>query len=126
MSTPPTEPTQEAGDGLLGRLARYVSAAPDDEHVAACLAEASGLVAAELGAEEVDGVEVTANTFLPVPAAVRDRAVLEVAADLFYRRQTRLGVTGFADSDLNPLRVTRDPLAGARPILAPYMAGGFA
>lgn len=61
-----------------------------------------------------------------VPDEVISRAVLEVGADLFHRRSTRNGVAGFADADLNPYRISRDPLAGARPILAPWLGGGFA
>lgn len=96
-------------------LARYVSAAlPADQP----FIDKSWAAAVLLVDKTIDGK--------PVPGDARHRACLEVGADLFFRRQTRNGVAGFADADLNPYRVSRDPLAGGRPILAPWLGGGFA
>lgn len=113
-----TEPQPEE-DTLLQRVASFVeaptSSATAMELVSACLGEARGLVTVGVG-----------TTWTDPPTEVLDRAIIEVAADLYHRRATRLGVAGFADNDLNPVRITRDPMASARPILAPYLAGGFA
>lgn len=116
MSTTPDD-TQQGDDAkraaLLGRAANYVDATQTHPNLVASVDEAIALVAHHIAQATV-------------PEVVRDRAVIEVAADLFHRQQTRLGVVGFADNDLNPMRVTRDPMAAARPILAPYLPGGFA
>lgn len=63
-----------------------------------------------------------------IPPSVLDRAYLEVAAELFHRKSTRNGVAQFATADtMAPIRINRDPLSPARPILAPYLLrGGFA
>lgn len=96
-------------------LMAYVKAAPADaEFVGTCERRAAELVARRIGLSVV------------VPLDVRELAVWEVAADLFHRRSTRLGVSGFADNDLNPIRITRDPMDAAEPILRPYLPAGFA
>lgn len=54
----------------------------------------------------------------PVAEALRDRAVLEVAADLFHRRNAPNGITNQFDiADGQPLRISRDPMAPAYKIL---------
>lgn len=116
--TIPAEPTPEGSQtALRERLADYVKATATDEHVDSSLTEAAALVDEKLA---------KGNTHRAVPDPVRDRAVIEVAADLFYRRQTRMGVSGFADNDLNPMRISRDPMKACEGILAPYLLGGFA
>jgi hypothetical protein len=55
------------------------------------------------------------------------RAILECGSELFYRRNAPSGITQFATPDgQSAVRVARDPMVGAYPILAPYMAAGFA
>jgi hypothetical protein len=61
-----------------------------------------------------------------VPDVVIDRAVLVVAAEMFQQRSAPNGVTQFADMDGVGIRVARDPMLGAYPILRPYVGGGFA
>lgn len=112
MTTPTPAPD------LIERVSLFVKApatAPAVAFVEACTKEAQGLVTV-----------AASGTWTDIPASVLDRAIIEVAADLYHRQSTRLGVSGFADNDLNPVRITRDPMAAARPILAPYLAGGFA
>lgn len=93
-------------------LARFVGAPASDPYVAECAAEAADLVAAHVGARAS-----------AVPARVMARAVLEVGADLYHRRSARNGIAGFEDTDMAPapVRINRDPLVPARPILAPWM-----
>ena len=89
-------------------LARFVGAPASDPYVAECAA----LVAAHVG-----------DRASAVPARVMARAVLEVGADLYHRRSARNGIAAFEESDIAPapVRINRDPLVPARPILAPWM-----
>ena len=58
-----------------------------------------------------------------VPDDVRERAVLEVAAELYHRRSAPNGIKNFADGfdGTAAIRVARDALVAARPLLAPYL-----
>ena len=123
MTVTPPEPLPE--DPLRERLAAFVKAPDtDDPFLQDCTNEARALVTE--AADATGGRRRQGTEYLALPGDVFDRAVLEVAADLYHRRQTRLGVAGFADTDLNPIRIPRDPLAAARGFLAPYLKGGFA
>lgn len=104
-------------------LAAYVSAtSPADPYVVECEAQAEAIVAEALRPATPGGPE------RPVPPTLRARAVLEVGAELYARRGLRNGVATFgsADGDLQPVRVSRDPMHLARSILAPYIGGPFA
>ncbi|MGJ9424732.1 hypothetical protein ACHABX_02675 [Nesterenkonia halotolerans] len=101
---------------LVTKLAEYVQADPSGEqaYLASCTAEAQAMVSQHTG---------TAT----VPDPIKARAVLEVAADLYYRRKTRNGVADFADLEgAAPIRVARDPMTAAYPLLRPYVGLGFA
>ena len=71
-----------------------------------CLAEAMALVDKYVGE-------------VPIPTPVRDRAYIEVGADLFHRRNAPHGISNQFDihEGGNPLRIQRDPMAPAYPIL---------
>lgn len=92
------------------RLAHFVGATLGDTYVSSCATEAKALVSHLVGEKEV-------------PAEVLERAVIEVGADLYHRRSARNGIAGFEDSDMgaSPIRISRDPLAAARPILQPFL-----
>ncbi|EQM78207.1 hypothetical protein L687_16910 [Microbacterium maritypicum MF109] len=62
----------------------------------------------------------------PVPVEVLERAYIEVGADLFYRKSAPQGVSQFTAVDGSAIRLRRDPLDAVRPMLAPYLPGGFA
>ena len=97
-------------------LAAYVGAAnvpADQAFVASCLEEGTALVAARVGAQVI-------------PDAIRARAIKEVAADLYHRRRVRNGIANFNGPDLQPMRITRDPMKAAEDILNPYLAPGIA
>lgn len=97
-------------------LQHYVRAADGDlDFVTDCYDEATALVDKHV-AGVPDG---------DVPDVVLSRAVLEVGAELFHRRATKNGVAQFATGDGQPVRVARDPMVAARPILAPYVALGI-
>lgn len=95
-------------------LAAYVTGSATDPFIAACCTQAGELVAAYVG----DAV---------IPAAVADRAALEVAAELFHRRQAPGGITQFATPDGgSAVRMARDPMVAAYPLLNRYLGLGLA
>lgn len=99
---------------LAARLAAFVGSPPTD-FVGECAAAAARLVGDYIAGREV-------------PGEVRDRAVIEVGADLYHRRSARNGVAGFEDTDIAPapVRINRDPLVPAYPLLARYLGWGIA
>ncbi|AMB58242.1 hypothetical protein [Microterricola viridarii] len=106
------EPTPAATD-----IAWYVDAiGKDAEFASTSQAEATELVSNFMGG--------ASNPF-GVPAVIVARAVLEVGADLFYRKTTRNGVVGFGDMEAQPFRLNRDPMAAAYPLLRPYLVIGL-
>ncbi|QTX04115.1 hypothetical protein [Agromyces archimandritae] len=104
---------------LVARLTVYVKAgathvdAADEAFISECLSEAEALVAALVGTTEV-------------PAAVLDRARIEVGSELYNRRAAPNGISQFAAADGSAIRVARDPMVAAYPILAPFLPVGFA
>lgn len=61
-----------------------------------------------------------------VPAKVKARAYLEVGAELWHRKNTKNAVAQFAIPDAEPIRIARDPMVAAYPLLRRYLPGGFA
>ncbi len=98
------------GADLTARLAAYVGDVPVDQYLTNCLTEGRALVDSQVGSATV-------------PDDVRDRAVLEVAAELYHRRSAPNGIKNFADGfdGTAAIRVARDALVAARPLLAPYL-----
>lgn len=96
-------------------LRAYVNTSEvDDAFLASTLAEAQALVGAYVGTAEV-------------PEPIVDRAVLEVGSELFHRRQAPNGVAQFAgDLGAAPIRIARDPMVGAYPLLGRYVGPGLA
>lgn len=56
-----------------------------------------------------------------VPATIREQAVLIVASELFHRRSAPNGVAQFASMDGSPVRIAKDPMNAAYPILLPFV-----
>jgi len=103
-------------EGLVEALTEYVNADETEESVdfvTACAGEASTLVANYVGSATV-------------PGSILHRAVLEVGADLFHRRSSRNGVVGFEGGDILPVRIARDPMLSAYPILRQFIPIGIA
>lgn len=99
-------------------LRAYVnsSQADDEAFLTACWTEARELVWGYVGVHEDR-----------VPTSVMDRAILEVGAELFHRKQAPGGITQFATIDgPSPVRMARDPMLGAYPLLNRWLPGGFA
>lgn len=103
-------------DPLLDRLETNVQAVTDTEK-AACM---DSLATARVMVDRV-----IASWDAQVPDEPRDQAVIEVASDLYFRRTARNGVMSVTDSELQPFRINRDPLASARPILRPWLPAGM-
>lgn len=104
-----------SGSDLPGidALASYVGASEEDSaFVEQCWDEAYALVSAYVG-----GIDI--------PQAIGDRAVLETASELFHRRNAPQGIAQFAAFDGSPVRVARDPMVGAYPILRTVMVTGL-
>jgi hypothetical protein len=99
-------------------LESYVGAdTSDSAYVEQCWGEALSLVSAYVGT--VDPVQV-------IPAEILDRAALEVGSELYHRRQAPNGVSQFASFDGAPIRVARDPMLSAYPLLQRYLGLGVA
>lgn len=95
---------------LPTRLAAYVGDVPIDDYLRSCVTEATSLVGSQVG-------------HAVIPQDVHDRAVMEVAAELYHRRSAPNGIKSFADGldGASAIRVARDALVAARPLLAPYL-----
>ena len=115
-----TTPTPEQDNGeladLAAKVATYTNSAPSNPFVQSVTAEAVALVDEHIGR--------TAT----VPGPVRVRAVVEVAAELFWRQQARNGLATFDGGEAGPevVHIGTDPMRAVRPILRPYLPGGFA
>lgn len=106
-------------DGALAtRLSQHVGApragVAGENYITDCVAEGIELVKQIIGAREV-------------PEKIVERAVVEAAADLFWRKQARSGVATFeADGALETVRVGLDPTRAARAVLAPWLGPAIA
>lgn len=61
-----------------------------------------------------------------VPELVLERAYLEVGSELFHRRNAPNGVAQFNTFDGSAIRVARDPMVGAYPLLRRFVGFGAA
>lgn len=81
----------------------------DDAYAATCWEQAQALITQYVGSATV-------------PTAIVDRATLEVAAELFHRRQAPSGITQFATPEGSAgIRVARDPMIAAYDLLSPFL-----
>lgn len=95
----------------------YVNAVGDD----APFAKESAEVAQQMVEDFIGGVQ---NPF-GVPEEVVARAVLEVGADLYYRKASRNGVVTMEGVEPQMFRLHRDPMAAAYPLLRRYLVMGL-
>jgi hypothetical protein len=99
-------------------LQNYVGAPESDAtYVEACYEEATELVTAFVGSSE---------PVIAIPDNVLERAILETGSELYHRRQAPNGISQFASLDGTPIRIARDPMTGAYPILQRYVQLGMA
>ena len=96
-------------------LKQYVNApTADDAFITQCWDEAVALVTRFIG-----------NAF--VPQTVVDRARVEVGQELYSRRAAPNGIAQYATFEgASAIRVARDPMVGAYPLLQPYVGQGIA
>lgn len=92
----------------LEQLQNYVGTKEDGQFIASTLTSANTLVSNYVG---------TAS----VPESIRDQAVLIVASELFHRRSAPNGVAQFASLDGSPVRIAKDPMNAAYPLLMPFV-----
>lgn len=98
-------------------LTWYVNALGDD----APYAEESEVTATQMVHDFIGGA---ANPF-GVPKSVVARAVLEVGADLYYRKASRNGTIQLGGVEPQLFRLNRDPMAAAYPLLRRYLVMGL-
>lgn len=100
-----------------GTLEWFVQASGDDVAFATeCATQAAELVTNLVGTDNPYGV----------PESTLARVILEVGADLYYRKASRNGIAGFEDGgEPQPMRLNRDPLAAAYPILRQFLPMGL-
>lgn len=60
-----------------------------------------------------------------LPVVDLDRAYLEVGSELYHRQKAPNGIAQFATPDGAAVRVARDPMVGAYPILRQYVGLGI-
>ncbi len=109
---PDVEPTP-------ANLAEYVQAVSTEDiaHAESCTAEAAVLVQHAIGQD---------NPF-SVPDEIIARCELEVGAELYYRKRTRHGISSFDGVEgAMPLRISRDPMTAAWPLLRQFIPFGLA
>ena len=105
---------------LIAALTAYVTpgaasvSTGDAAFIEACADEAVAMVTAYVGVGDY------------VPQAILQRAYLEVGSELYNRRSAPNGISQFASPDGSVIRVARDPMVGAYPLLRPFKRGGFA
>lgn len=102
--------SKETGDKLASALGCYVGDVPLTDYLKECI------TVAWLSVTHFVGPAV-------IPSHILDRAVLEVAAELYHRKNAPNGIKSYADAfdGASAIRVARDALVAARPLLTPYM-----
>lgn len=112
-------------------LKSYVNqiSSSEDGFIEACWVEATELVGNHVGGEALTtaGQTARAAALALVPTTVLTRCYLEAGSELYHRKNAPNGIAQFATPDGSAgVRVARDPLVGVYPLVAPYMAAGFA
>ena len=102
-----------------GALARYVGApgteVTDAAYLTGCADQAAELLRTYIGTAVV-------------PDTVRERALLETAAEFYHRRAARAGIVELGTDGITAdvVRVSADPLYSAKRILSPYLGPAIA
>ena len=92
----------------LEQLQNYVGTKETGTFIAGCLTSANTLVS-----NYIKGAAV--------PESIRDQAVMIAASELFHRRSAPNGVAQFASLDGSPVRIAKDPMNAAYPLLMPFV-----
>lgn len=110
------DPADYSSAGLLVYVGAKLGQEGVDEFADQCWDEADALVTAYISEANLDAV----------PEEIIGRATLEVGAELFHRKNTKNGLSQFATADGQAVRIARDPMVAAYPLLNRYLPGGFA
>lgn len=95
---------------LKPKVAAQAKAGQANEYITACTEEALALVTKYIGPAQ------------GVPKSIADRAVIETAAELFWRRNAQNGIAQFGDGEsLSLMRIGSDPLRPARNLLREWL-----
>jgi hypothetical protein len=113
------------------QLKSYVNqmSSTDDAFIESCWDEAKELVGNHVGGPALTEAQQTIRdaALALVPVNVLTRCYLEAGSELYHRKNAPNGISQFATPDGTAgVRVARDPLVGVYPLVAPYMAAGFA
>lgn len=93
---------------LVQRVASHAKTSTTDAYVRECTEQGIELVDQYIGGATV-------------PQAMYERAIIETAADLFWRRNAQSGIAQFQSGEgLELMRIGADPLHAARIILRPW------
>lgn len=110
-------PTEET---LKTALKSYVDGKTEHEnYIAECVAEAVEFIESRVPNTTGDDETVTSPL-----GALYQREVLELGAELFYRKMARNGVVTVGP-DGNPIRISADPYKAAESRLVRFMPLGF-
>jgi hypothetical protein len=96
----------------LADLQAYIGTEETGDFIDSCLTAGESLVENYVGEVET------------VPTTIVDQATLIVASELFHRRSAPNGIAQFASMDGQPVRMGRDPMAAAYPLLLPFVGYG--
>lgn len=108
--------TERLGDKLKDVHVMRLVGSDDDERAGRHLVTARATVGAYLG---------TPATVAGVPLDLLAHATLLVASQLWHAEDAPHGVANWADDTGTPVRVARDPLTVARPILGRFVGLGI-
>lgn len=119
---------ESALTALVERVAKHAKTSTNDDYVRECTEQGIALVNKHIGAALLP-IEVYERGIAPVetygvarvPREMYERAVIETAADLFWRRNAQSGIAQFQSGEgLELMRIGADPLHAARIILRPW------
>ena len=75
-----------------------------------------------------DGAVAFVDRFIgdqTIPVSVRELAILKCGAEMFNQKAAKNGVMNQAGYDGSPVRIARDPMVAAYPVLAPWVVWGI-
>jgi len=93
----------------LADLQAYIGTEETGDFIESCLDAGNAIVGNYIG--ESDNV----------PHDVHNQAILIVSSELFHRRSAPNGIAQFASMDGQPVRMGKDPMAAAYPLLLPFL-----
>lgn len=113
-------PSSAPPEALVDRLTNYVKSGShsvseaDSAFISDCISSAVELVNAACG-----------DYITRIPEAVLTRAYVEAGSELYNRRSAPNGISQFSAPDGTSIRLARDPMVAARPLIQPYLPLGI-